>query len=171
MEVQLTVTDLINAAHYAGLFQEVKKVLNGRGDVANHRISERSDFAVHYTGMLGEVAVSKALNIPLKTDVTFGGDGYVDMEYRGQSIQIKTNTFMTQPRYVIFNSLDNFVTDWAISCSIPFPSVVKIHGFVSRKKFIAKSEKINFGYGERVCIDETLLNPIERFDEAIERNL
>ena len=171
MEVALTSSELILAAHHSGLIRGVKMMQNYQGVIANKRICDQGDFAIHYTGMLGEVAVGKALGVNVRTDLTFGGDGFIDMVYDDQTIQIKTSTHAylkpDQVRYLIFTNLEEFSTDWAVLCSVKSPALIAIHGFVSRKKFMAKHEKQNFGYGDRFCLDEKHLAPIERFKEAV----
>ena len=79
MDIELNAHDLILAAHYAGLIEGVKSVLLQQGSIKNNKISGQTDFGIHYAGMLGEVAVGKTTGIPLHTDITFGGDGNVDM--------------------------------------------------------------------------------------------
>ena len=171
MEVGLTAPELILAAHHSGLIEGVKMMQNHNKVLNNNRICGQGDFAIHYTGMLGEVAVGKALGINVRTDLTFAGDGFIDMIYDDQTIQVKTSTHAylkpDQVRYLIFTTLEEFSTDWAILCSVKSPALIAIHGFVSRKKFMAKYEKQNFGYGDRFCLDEKHLAPIERFSEAV----
>lgn len=169
MNIDLNAHDLILAAHYAGLIEGVKSVLLQKGDIRNNKISGQTDFGTHYAGMLGEVAVGKATGIPIHTDITFGGDGNVDMSYQGQTIQIKTSTHQTTPvpRFLIFNSVEDFSTDWAISCSIQGPCTVRIHGFASKRKFVSNVVTHDFGYGTRYCMDEKHLSPINRLHEAM----
>jgi hypothetical protein len=169
MDIDLTAQDLILAAHHAALIEGVKSYQLSKNAVRNNRISNQGDFAIHYAGMLGEVAVAKAIGAPLRTDLTIGGDGNVDMIYCGQTIQIKTSTHSTTPppRFIIFNSVEEFVTDWAVSCSIQGASKVRIHGFVSKRKFAANIATYDFGYGIRYCMDEKHLSPINRLNEAI----
>lgn len=167
MNVQLNADDLILAAHYSGVIYSVKKMQLDYRLIKNNRISDQHDFAIHYTGMLGEVAVSKTLFIPVSTDLFRGGDGNVDMSYSGQTIQVKTNTSTATIKHLIFNRLEDFSTDWAILCSVPKPSVVKIHGFISKKEFQSKYEEMDFGFGFRYALPETKLIGFNRFSEAI----
>lgn len=168
MDVNLDAHDLIMSAHYAGIIEGVKSVQLNNYQIRNKKIANQTDFAIHYAGMLGEVAVSKVLNIPIRTDVTIGGDGYVDMDFNGQTIQIKTSThsITPEPRLLIFTKPDDFATDWAILCSTQSPAVVRIHGFISRKKFMNNMTEHNFGYGKRYVVPEKMLAPINKFYEA-----
>ena len=168
MDIELNAHDLIMAAHHAGIIEGVKSLQLKNGEIKNNRISRQSDFGIHYVGMLGEVAVSKTLGIPLRTDVTIGGDGSIDMTHQGQTIQIKTSTHPTTPtqRLMIFNSVEDFHTDWAILCSIQNAYTVRIHGFASKRKFVSNVVTHEFGYGTRYCMDEKILTPINRFHEA-----
>jgi hypothetical protein len=170
MDVNLDAHDLIMSAHYAGIIEGVKSVQVNNCQVSNKKIANQTDFAIHYAGMLGEVAVSKVLKISIRTDITIGGDGYIDMSFNGQTIQIKTSTHARtpEPRLLIFTKPDDFATDWAILCSAQSPSIVRIHGFISRKKFLANMTEHNFGYGKRYVVPEKMLAPINKFHEAIE---
>lgn len=170
MIVHLTAQELMIAAHNAGLIEGVKSVQVRHGSVSNKRISSLPDFAIHYAGMMGEVAVSMAIGVPIRTEITYGGDSGVDLSFQGQTIQVKTSTHKEtpKPRFIIFNSEDDFATDWAVSCSIQSESSVKIHGFTSKRKFLLNMTEHDFGYGRRICLDEKHLAPIERFREACE---
>ena len=169
MDIELNAHDLILAAHYAGLIEGVKSLQLRIGDVKNNKISGQSDFGIHYAGMLGEIAVGKTIGVAPHTDITFYGDGNVDMVYEGQTIQIKTSThpITPPPRFLIFNSIEDFSTDWAISCSIQNLCTVRLHGFASKRKFVSNVVTHDFGYGIRYCLDEKHLTPINRFHEAI----
>jgi hypothetical protein len=169
MEVNLTATDLILAAHYAGLVEGVKSVQVKNRQVSNRRICNQGDFPIHYIGMLGEIAVSRAIGAAINADITVYGDGGDDMVLHGQTIQVKTSSHANtpKPRYLIFNSLNDFATDWAVSCSVQAPTVVRIHGFVGKQKFSKLAVDHNFGYGVRKCLDEQHLSPIEMFRDAV----
>ena len=169
MEVHLTATDLIMAAHYAGLVEGVKSVQVKNRQVSNRRICNQGDFAIHYIGMLGEIAVSRVIGVAVNSQITIGGDSGNDMDMHGQTIQIKTSSHANtpKPRFIIFNSLNDFSTDWAISCSVQSPTIVRIHGFVGKEKFNRYAVDHDFGYGNRVCLDEQHLNPIEKFRDAV----
>ncbi len=170
MEIHLTPAELMMAAHYAGLIEGVKSVQLKAGSIANRRICNQGDFAIHYIGMLGEIAVSRAIGTRINAEITVGGDGAVDMDLYGQTIQVKTSSHAKtpEPRFLIFNSTDDFATDWAVSCSVQSPTVVKVHGFVGKEKFLIRSVERDFGYGQRICLDEKYLSPIEKFREAVE---
>ena len=137
--------------------------------VSNKRISNQSDFAIHYIGMLGEIAVSRAIGAAINAEITIGGDGGNDMSVQGQTIQVKTSSHANtpKPRYLIFNNLKDFSTDWAVSCSVQSPTVICIHGFVGREKFRLLAVEHDFGYGTRLCLDEQHLAPIEMFQDAV----
>lgn len=170
MEIHLTATDLMLAAHYAGLVEGVKSVQVKHHQVSNRRICNQSDFAIHYIGMLGEIAVSRAIGAAVNAEITIGGDGGNDMDMHGQTIQVKTSSHANtpKPRYLIFNNLNDFATDWAISCSVQSPTVVCIHGFTGKEKFNRLAVEHNFGYGKRMCLDEQHLSRIEKFRDAVD---
>jgi hypothetical protein len=169
MEIDLDSNDLILAAHNVGIMQAVKKARLDNRQIKNNKICGQTDFAVHYIGMLGEIAVCKYLGVNVRFDITYGGDGNVDLTIKNQSIQIKTSSILRpEPRYLIFNSMEDFATDWAVYCSVQSPTIIKIHGFVGKEKFKLNHEIQNFGYGDRYCLNDKYLTDIERFNEAIE---
>ncbi len=169
MIVQLTAQDLILAAHYAGLIEGVKSVQVKSHSASNKRISGMGDFAIQYAGMLGEVAVAKAIGADVQHAITRGGDGKSDLTVDGNTIQVKTSTHKAtgKERRLIFNNESDFATDWAVSCSIQSASTVEIHGFLSKEKFLKHAFTDDFGYGVRSCVVESALSPIERFHEAL----
>lgn len=167
--VELTPLEIVQAAHLAGVIRGVKKVQASAGALSNRRVAVMDDFGMHYLGMLGEVAVSKVLGTPVRSDVTTFGDGMVDMTFRGESIQIKTSSHasLKQKRMVFLNGMHEFRSDWLICCSLQSASSIGIHGFISRRRFEKKMFHHNFGYGDRVCVYEDDLAPIERIFDAI----
>ena len=169
MMIDLNAQDIIMAAHHAGIINGVKMTQLKAGQVKNNRIANHTDFATNYIGMLGEIAVSKALFIPIRTEITIGGDQNVDMTHHGKTIQIKTSShaYVKGERYLIFNNREEFSADLAILCSIQSPAVVKIHGFISQKKFLLNCEQQDFGYGIRCVVSEKFLTNIDRFHEAV----
>ena len=168
MDVNLNATDMLLAVHHTAVINGVKMLQLDKGEVRNNRISNQGDFAIQLAGMMGEIAVSNVLGLPLRTDLTKGGDGGTDLQFKGQSIQVKTSTHASTSlqRMVIFNSVNDFGTDWAIACSIQGVCVVRIHGFISKRKFESKVFTHDFGYGNRYCVYEDALTNIERFQEA-----
>ena len=75
MDINLSATDIILAAHYAGTIEDAKNI----NSVKNNGKYKMNGFAAHYIGMLGEVAICKYLNINVQSNITFGGDGGVDL--------------------------------------------------------------------------------------------
>ena len=164
--VQLTPEDMILAAHHSGLLSGLKQIQNKRG-LPNKRISNNTDFNIFYIGMLGEIAISKYLKIPLNPEVLVGGDGGIDLHYKGQTIQVKTRTHIAPPVYMMYTTKEELVADWHILCTIESPTSVGIRGFISKKKFVTLAKVMNFTYNDCFVVDEKLLKNIELLDEAI----
>ena len=150
--IQLTPSDLILAAHHTGVISGLKQIQN-KGGLPNKRISDNTDYNIFYIGMLGEIAVSKYLGIPINNEVLVGGDGGIDMHYKNQSIQIKTRTHLKNPIYLMYKHKEEFVADWSILCTIETPTSVGIRGFISKAKFMQKSKPLDFGYGASYVVD------------------
>lgn len=167
MVIDLKPIDLATATLHAGVIQGVKSVRYKRGEIPNNRICNQSDFAIAYTGMLGEVAVSRVLGTAVNAEVLVAGDGGIDMEMDGQTIQVKTSSH-PQARYLVFNDEKDFATDWAISCAVQWPASVEIKGFIGRERFLKVAEWKDLGFGMRLVVANDQLTPIEQFAEAVE---
>jgi hypothetical protein len=165
MLIHLKPEEIIAAAHHAAVRQSAKAVRTELGQIKNRKISNQSDFAVNYAGLLGEYAVARSINAKVDTALMIAGDGGTDMVLNGNTIQIKTN--MMPEKVLIFNQLEHFKTDWAILCSIESASAVQIHGFISKGKFVKNFYRHDWGYGNRFCVKADVLAPIEKFYEAI----
>tara|TARA_R100000049_G_C1935320_1_gene79176 strand:- start:163 stop:660 length:498 start_codon:yes stop_codon:yes gene_type:complete len=59
---------------------------------SNARVSTKDDVQVNYEGALGEVAVSKLLNLDLQAEGYTKGDGGIDMVCGSTSIDVKWST-------------------------------------------------------------------------------
>lgn len=170
MDIQLNANDIKLAAHYADVFQQNKIRLQTNGIVKNHKVSNETDFGVMYIGLLGEIAVGKVLGIAMRTDVTVGGDGALDMVYNNCSLQIKTTSFgftSGNLRYLIFNRLTDFVADLAILCAVKNAYTIQLLGFTSRQHFLDNQIGRDFGYGLKFCMAENQLIAIDRLQNTI----
>jgi len=171
MDIELTASEIITAAQYADLFQQNKTKQMANGIVRNNKRCRQSNFGVHYIGLLGEVAISRLLGIAMRTDVTIAGDGDCDMVCNGNTIQIKTTSFgnaNNTGRFIIFNHLQDFSTDYAILCSTKNAHTIHISGYTSRQNFLENIVTKNFGYGIRYCLAESNLKPIAQFKQELE---
>jgi hypothetical protein len=164
MLVTLSPQEFIAASVRAAIIRGVKEVTK----VNNRRVMDMPDFDVHLIGLLGEFAVMKATGIPIREDITFAGDGMVDMTCRGVTIQIKTRRQTHKTTFHYVNSMDEFQAQLMISCTLETLSRVRIHGFITRARFERYCETIDMGYGKRLSVSDEVLTPIDKLDKAIE---
>lgn len=126
----------------------------------------QNSFGTHYFGLLGEIAVARVLKVQINDTIFKSGDGGIDLEYKGQSIQVKTvNAY--KERFVYFNNINDFNADWVIGCSLINASAIEIMGFASHGKFIKNMVVKNFGRGDRYSLSENQLTSIDKINEAI----
>lgn len=120
---------------------------------------------INIIGHLGEMAVGKVLNIPVDMEVRTGGDDGNDMEYLGNTVQVKTSTL----KALIFNAPHLFKSDMAILVQFigedkrqaeKDPRFV-IWGWMSREDFMEKHYAHNYGYGERMVVDSEYMLPLD----------
>lgn len=161
MIVNLTPGELMYAISLAEAIKNNK--LNMRDKIYD---KNQDQFGTHYFGLMGEIAVARILNLKVNNTIFALGDGGIDLNYRGQSIQIKTVNFYKE-RFIYFNDINDFNADWIIGCSLINPSTIEIMGFASHNKFIKNMVTKNFGKGNRYSLSENQLTPIEKINEAI----
>jgi hypothetical protein len=138
---------------------------NGHGN--KKKMSKRSDFDLIYTGKLGELAVGDVLGIPIDESVHDGSDGYVDMDFMGKTLQVKSSCLddvfkVTDARELVF--------DYAILCVPVSPATMAICGYVSKQFFLANCYTKDYGYGPRKCLDARSFTPIEQLADAIKNS-
>lgn len=169
-EIVLEGADMLQATYHAAVIRGVKAVRAADGAVRNRRVSRLNDFGTHFVGMLGEVAVAKALGVPLRTDQTTGGDGCVDLVVDGQRVQVKTSSWASLPRerLVIVERAEELQAEWLVSCAVKWPTTVEIHGFISRLRFLRTAFRHDFGYGAKLCVKADALQDIGLFGAAVD---
>ena len=161
MIVNLTPGELMYAISLAEAIKNNK--LNMRDKIYD---KNQDQFGTHYFGLMGEIAVARILNLKVNNTIFALGDGGIDLNYRGQSIQIKTVNFYKE-RFIYFNDINDFNADWIIGCSLINPSTIEIMGFASHGKFIKNMVVKNFGRGDRYSLSENQLTSIDKINEAI----
>lgn len=107
----------------------------------------------HYKGLLGEAAVSQYLNTQESVNVevyTDGGDGGVDIEYRGATIDVKTvGRHRCDPSLTV-GIRESLIADYYVLVSRIGPSDFRLVGYAPRF-FVANAPVLN-NEGERYHI-------------------
>lgn len=130
---------------------------------------KRTDWEIAFFGFMGEVAVARALCLPPDLSVLAGGDGGVDLEINGTTLQVKTPLARATRDYLYFNDESKLSCDFGVLCNIDSDeTTVLIRGSISRIDFIEKSGIQNFGYGERLCVHARDLTPMDGLIAAIQ---
>ena len=117
---------------------------------------EYSNEIIECMGKFGEMAAGRALNAYPNFDITKEGDNGTDLNAWGMTWQVKTSNI----RKLIFNSLDEFVSDAAVlvhllSSKESMFELPHFHvlGGISRSRFEKQHYKHDFGYGMRAVCD------------------
>jgi hypothetical protein len=142
-----------------------------REDKVAHRVTDRmfdrnnTSEGINIIGHLGEMAVGRLLDVPVDMEVRTGGDDGNDMFVGETSVQVKTSEL----RSLIFNAEHLFKSDIAVLAqfigkdkkeSWKDPRFI-IWGWVTKDFFLSNYYKHDFGYGVRLVLDATELNPID----------
>ena len=129
---------------------------------------EYSNEVIECMGKFGEMAAARALNTYPNFDITKEGDNGIDLNAWGLTWQVKTSNI----RKLIFNSLDEFVSDAAVLVhllsskesmfEVPHFQVL---GGISRSRFEKQHYKHDFGYGMRAVCDLDQLTGLNTIKE------
>jgi hypothetical protein len=148
--------------------RRVADIRNSKNNcVPNYREDRKtSDWDMHFLGVRGEMAVCKLFNFPLDEHFSFGGDnGSPDLYICGDMVRVQVKTAKWEPPILKLNSVDEFLCDIAILCSLVdknrrAQSVVGIWGYISRVAFQHRFKIHDFQYGPRATVTVEDLEPI-----------
>lgn len=167
--IHLSASEIMLVAHRCEVLNAVKRMQAHHGLVKSKlHDKDQDDFDAHYAGMLGEMAVCKLLSVPLRTDVTVGGDDDTDIVYRGINIQVRTVSVPNRPTYLKYDKLEDFKSPLAILCRVHKPNIIDILGFISKHKFAKEHEMKPFGYGDRFVVGENNVTSMDKIDTAVD---
>jgi hypothetical protein len=149
--------------------KRVTDVRNSKNQqVPNYRETRQmNDWATHYAGVRGEVAVCKVFGFPLDEHFAYGGDDGAPDLYVGP-YRVEVKTAVHDPPILKLNRLTDFKADFIILCYAPpmghrDESIVTLAGVVSRKTFLEKHYVRDFDQGDRVCMDAAKMGSVEDF--------
>ena len=110
-------------------------------------------------GCKAEFAVARLLGVDPPT-VNVVSDGGVDLWFEQVSIDVKFNN--AEFGSLIFDSMDKFKSRIAILVGkTADPTVMRVNGWIDRKRFEAGCYQKDFGYGVRLVMDHDDLLAIE----------
>jgi hypothetical protein len=121
---------------------------------------------INIIGHLGEVAAANLLGLTVNRDIYVHGDGGMDLELNGTTIQVKTSKL---PK-MIFNHHLGFSTDIAVLAQYigednrhaEYDPRFLIWGWIDKEGFMEKYYPYDFGYGTRLVVESIQLNPIDK---------
>ena len=121
----------------------------------------KTEFQLHYEGQMGEYAVAKYCGLEreyMSQPVHAGGDDGIDMVINGYRCHIKSTT--RSPAIAFVTNMDAFTAPVGIFTFINSPVSVCILGMVGRDKFERCCYTRDFGYGDRLAIQQRDLTDI-----------
>jgi hypothetical protein len=130
-----------------------------------------SDWDVQFIGLKGEAGAAKFLGCKIDRRVMDGGDDGRDLRWQGRTIQVKTS----RPR----NEQDLIVTDSAsLKTDLMFLAVtdietpaIRLMGWIPTVEFLMLAEIQNYGYGDRMRLPASKLNPPDTLGEHARNEL
>lgn len=139
--------------------REAQKLADQRNNkkvgVKSHRINDGvSDYAIHFYGILGEMAVAEWLGLNIdSTHNPNGGDPGYDFKYNNLKVDVK---YSRDPRgCLLFKNKARFRADIAVFTRALVRNesgVVQIVGWVPKDYFLKNCEEVNLGKGKTLLI-------------------
>ena len=124
--------------------------------IKNQRVDQsKSDKDVDYIGMVGELAVAKALGLDMDFEKV-GVDYGIDFTYNNYTVDVKTRSFPGED--LVFKSHKAFKAQVAILARFKREDCVDILGCMSRKKFKQLATPTHYGC---LSVSQKHLYPIE----------
>ena len=124
--------------------------------IKNQRVDQsKSDKDVDYIGMVGELAVAKALGLDMDFEKV-GVDYGIDFTYNNYTVDVKTRSFPGED--LVFKSHKAFKAQVAILARFKKEDCVDILGCISRKKFKQLATPTHYGC---LSVSQKHLYPIE----------
>lgn len=110
-------------------------------------------------GFKAEFAVARLLNTELPI-VNVATDGGVDLWFDDVSIDVKFSNKERGP--LIFDNIEKFQADLAVLVGkTDEENVLRVNGWVDKGRFEREAQSRDFGYGPRLKMDYSDLDPIE----------
>ena len=124
--------------------------------IKNQRVStDKSDLSVDYIGMVGEMAVAKALGLSMNLDKV-GVDNGIDFIYADLKVDVKTRSHPGSD--LVFKTYQAFKAQVAILARFKREDCIDILGCMSRKRFHKYAKPTSYGC---LSVSEEYLQPIE----------
>lgn len=121
-----------------------------KAGVFSKRFGPLPDDETHIIGAVGEIAVAKIFGVQPDLAILVGGDGGVDLTYKGWTWDVKTRS---QPNsdLLINTDMSDFRADAVVLCWLFVPWKVGVVGWISRKGFLGRCQRIE-ARGPRLCL-------------------
>ena len=126
-------------------------------NIKNQRVDKsKSDNDVDYIGMVGELAVAKALGLEMDFEKV-GVDYGIDFHYNNYTVDVKTRSY---PRNdLVFKSNELFKAEVAILAQFKKENCVNILGCMSRERFVKYAKPTHY---DCLSASSKYIQPIEK---------
>jgi len=153
----------------------ITEIAHGRNDdkiryVTNRRVDQnQSDIDMNVAGLAGELAVARFLGVSVDTTFSLSGDNGSDIHLTGKTIQVKFNTYPRGDLY--FNTVDDLQSEIAV-LTVPQErgslSMIRLAGWIRRTDFSKIARMRDWGYGQRMCVDQGRLSSLHELKPEVE---
>ncbi len=135
----------------------------------NRQVSSRPGWEIHFDGLRSEAGLGEYVQRPelVSYSVEMTGDGGKDIDLYGKRLQVKASIY--HPPYLRFDKhgSQRFSSDIAVLAVVPLygdepgwrthHSWVDLIGWITRDEFFQHARPHDFGHGERLIVDPSVL--------------
>lgn len=147
MRYRLSPDDLTLARTIAAGRNNVKV----RAGIRSNKIAGVSDYDIHYSGVMGELAVARWAGVDIDRTIHLDGDKGYDLVTAKGTVDIKTR----RRQYcdlIIMPGMVDFTADYCVLCWIAGERDVEIVGSVSQQRFRQQAESVTLAGRPRLLM-------------------
>ena len=119
--------------------------------VRSNKIADASDFDIHFSGVLGEIAVARLAGVEIDKVFHLCGDAGYDLRLGGYTVEVKSRRKRGQD-LIILPDMADFRADHCILCWVTGGSEVEVVGIVSRQRFRMQALPVTLAHRPRLLM-------------------
>jgi len=130
-----------------------------RAGVRSNKIADVSDYDIHFSGVLGEIAVARLAGVTIDKTFHLNGDAGYDLQINGFTLDIKSRR-RCRKDLIIMPGMSDFTADLCILCWVENNMEVEVVGLVSRQRFQQQAQSVTLAGRPRLLMPWRELRPI-----------
>lgn len=130
-----------------------------RMGIHSNKIADASDFDIHFSGVLGEIAVARLIGTEIDRTFHLHGDSGHDLQLGGFTAEVKSRRRRGQD-LIIMPGMTDFTADVCVLCWAEGDTEVEVVGLVSHRRFRQQAQSVVLAGRPRLLMPWRDLRPI-----------